>query len=68
MLMTLWRTLRPNEQLDDRLTKKWIDIGFQGMDPATDFRGSGLRGLKQLHKLCTSAKTRGKALEIYKAS
>ena len=46
MLMSLWNTLKPGEALDDRMSKKWIDIGFQGMDPATDFRGSGLLGLK----------------------
>ena len=25
-----------------------VDIGFQGKDPLTDFRGSGLLGLKHL--------------------
>ena len=66
--MTLWRTLRPDEELDNRLSKKWIDVGFQGQDPATDFRGSGFRGLKQLHTLCTSALTKAKAFEMYRAS
>ena len=28
MLMSLWNTLKPNEALDDRLSRKWIDIGF----------------------------------------
>ena len=65
MLMTLWSTLKPNETLDARLSKQWIDIGFQGMDPVTDFRGSGLLGLKQLSKLCTHTKTKSKALSMY---
>ena len=26
-----------------------VDIGFQGEDPATDFRGAGILGLKNLH-------------------
>ena len=68
MLMKLWTTLKPNETLDSRLTRKWIDIGFQGVDPATDFRGAGLLGLKQLVTLCTSANSREKALELYRAS
>ena len=66
--MSLWKTLKPDEELDDRMSKKWIDIGFQGMDPATDFRGSGLLGLKQLHKLCTRASSKEKALNMYQAS
>ena len=28
MLMKLWSTLKPNEELGERITKKWIDIGF----------------------------------------
>jgi len=33
------------------MTKQWIDIGFQGADPATDFRGAGLLGLHALIQL-----------------
>lgn len=29
----------------------WQEIGFQGKDPSTDFRGSGILGLKLLHSL-----------------
>lgn len=68
MLMKLWSTLRPGEELGDRMTRKWIDIGFQGMDPATDFRGSGLLGLTQLINLCTRPTTTDKAVEMYRAS
>ena len=32
----------------ERRSKKWSDIGFQGMDPATDFRGAGICGLRHL--------------------
>ncbi|KAF9899268.1 ELMO domain-containing protein 1, partial [Lobosporangium transversale] len=38
-LMLLWELLRPQEKLDGRYTKQWSEIGFQGKDPATDFRG-----------------------------
>jgi hypothetical protein len=27
-----------------------VSIGFQGTDPATDFRGAGMLGLSNLHK------------------
>ena len=27
-LQKFWDTLKPNEKLPDRTTKKWIDIGF----------------------------------------
>lgn len=39
----------PGIARDNRFTKQWIDIGFQGSDPVTDFRGTGLLGLVQLH-------------------
>lgn len=52
-LQKLWSTLKPDEELAERLTKKWIDIGFQGADPATDFRGSGILGLDQLLSVTT---------------
>ena len=35
-------------QLTERISKQWQDIGFQGNNPATDFRGMGLLGLKSL--------------------
>lgn len=43
LLMQLWTNLKPNERVGS-----WGDIGFQGEDPATDFRGMGLLGLIQL--------------------
>ncbi|KAK0403503.1 hypothetical protein QR680_016958 [Steinernema hermaphroditum] len=47
-LMRLWDLLMPDDELDKRISKKWQMIGFQGDDPATDFRGMGLLGLEQL--------------------
>ncbi|XP_017786006.1 PREDICTED: ELMO domain-containing protein 2 [Nicrophorus vespilloides] len=47
-LMLLWEALRPDEMLASRITKQWQDIGFQGDDPKTDFRGMGLLGLENL--------------------
>ena len=31
-----------------RVTKQWQNIGFQGEDPKTDFRGMGILGLDNL--------------------
>ena len=50
------------------MTKKWIDIGFQGADPATDFRGSGILGLNQLLSITTESAYKTKALEMYRLS
>ena len=64
-LMKLWSTLKPNEELGERKTKKWIDIGFQGDDPATDFRGSGILGLDQLSSVTTSAEYQAEGLKMF---
>jgi len=47
-LISLWNSLMPDTPLSDRITKQWQDIGFQGDDPKTDFRGMGLLGLENL--------------------
>lgn len=47
-LLLLWDELMPNDRLENRVTKQWQDIGFQGDDPKTDFRGMGILGLDNL--------------------
>ncbi|KAK7867153.1 hypothetical protein R5R35_008352 [Gryllus longicercus] len=47
-LLALWNFLMPKVPLEARITKRWQDIGFQGDDPKTDFRGMGLLGLENL--------------------
>lgn len=47
-LLLLWDELKPNDRLENRVTKQWQDIGFQGDDPKTDFRGMGMLGLDNL--------------------
>jgi hypothetical protein len=39
-----------NEIQADLKSEAWKDLGFQGEDPRTDFRGGGFMGLKQLFK------------------
>lgn len=57
MLLSLWNSLQPDRELEDRISDDWGDIGFQGMDPATDFRGMGILGLQNLHYLAKYKKT-----------
>ncbi|GAA5794809.1 hypothetical protein HPULCUR_000156 [Helicostylum pulchrum] len=47
-LMDLWNRMKPDTPLETRISKQWVDIGFQGSDPATDFRGMGMQGLLDL--------------------
>ncbi|RUS82242.1 hypothetical protein EGW08_009980, partial [Elysia chlorotica] len=48
-LNTLWRLYNADcLALPCRVGHHWTEIGFQGDDPATDFRGMGLLGLDQL--------------------
>ncbi|XP_030055237.1 ELMO domain-containing protein 1 isoform X2 [Microcaecilia unicolor] len=48
MLFKLWSLLKPGIPLQSRISKQWSEIGFQGDDPKTDFRGMGLLGLSSL--------------------
>jgi hypothetical protein len=48
-LEELWSMLRPGQaRQGGRISKDWADIGFQGTDPATDFRGMGYFSLLNL--------------------
>nr|XP_028703841.1 ELMO domain-containing protein 2 isoform X3 [Macaca mulatta] len=48
LLMKLWNLLMPTKKLNARISKQWAEIGFQGDDPKTDFRGMGILGLINL--------------------
>ncbi len=48
-LLRLWSLVRgPDVRLSARNSSDWGELGFQGTDPATDFRGMGVLGLDQL--------------------
>lgn len=47
-LLNLWALLMPGKELDSRVSNSWKELGFQGEDPKTDFRGMGLLGLENL--------------------
>lgn len=49
LLNQFWISMLPNQiRSNDFKCKDWGDVGFQGDDPSTDFRGMGLFGLNQL--------------------
>lgn len=49
LLELLWIQLKPGvARSSARLSEEWGTLGFQGKDPATDFRGMGMFGLTQL--------------------
>lgn len=48
LLSSLWKQLMPELPLKGMIGKHWTEIGFQGADPATDFRGMGLLSLENL--------------------
>ena len=54
--MSIWKNLKPSEKLLNRISKQWIEIGFQVEDPATDFRGAGELGLENLYNFSTTEK------------
>ena len=49
MLFNLWKKLKGNETQIELIDKKWLEIGFQGPDPSTDFRGAGILALYNLY-------------------
>ena len=51
-LLELWNSLT-NEKLQNRYSKQWQTIGFQGSDPSTDFRAMGMLALDNLHYFAT---------------
>ena len=50
MLLEIWSGLLndPEVKLDTLKNRKWRDLGFQGDDPSTDFRGMGMLALNSL--------------------
>ncbi len=59
----------PDKNLSKRITNEWQEIGFQGSDPATDFRGTGYLGLKQLLQMCSpDAATHLESLGMFRDS
>ncbi|KRY87242.1 Adenylyl cyclase-associated protein 2 [Trichinella pseudospiralis] len=49
-------------QLVSAVDQRWVELGFQGKDPSTDFRGMGLLGLQQLIYLCETERQKSLAM------
>ncbi|MCO5582132.1 hypothetical protein L7F22_036022 [Adiantum nelumboides] len=47
-LRELWAASFPDRQLIDLVSEQWKDMGWQGKDPSTDFRGGGFISLENL--------------------
>ncbi|KAL3629802.1 hypothetical protein CASFOL_027024 [Castilleja foliolosa] len=47
-LRQLWRLAYPDRQLPSLKSEVWKDMGWQGSDPSTDFRGGGFISLQNL--------------------
>lgn len=47
-LLKLWNVSFPDTPLEARVSQQWKELGFQGTNPSTDFRGCGVFGLSNL--------------------
>nr|GFA52841.1 hypothetical protein [Tanacetum cinerariifolium] len=47
-LRALWKASFPEEELHDLISEQWKEMGWQGKDPSTDFRGGGFISLENL--------------------
>lgn len=70
MLFTVYRILTkcPVIKAIKRMSSDWENIGFQGTDPSTDFRGVGLLGLYQLVHFVVSPDSVNLAMDTFALS
>ncbi|XP_009603976.1 uncharacterized protein LOC107773628 [Nicotiana tabacum] len=47
-LRALWKAAFPEEELHGLVSEQWKEMGWQGKDPSTDFRGAGFISLENL--------------------
>ncbi|XP_043724954.1 ELMO domain-containing protein A-like isoform X2 [Telopea speciosissima] len=47
-LRALWHAAFPEEELCGLISEQWKEMGWQGKDPSTDFRGGGFISLENL--------------------
>ncbi|XP_065859122.1 uncharacterized protein [Euphorbia lathyris] len=47
-LVALWNVAFPEEELCGLISEQWKEMGWQGKDPSTDFRGGGFISLENL--------------------
>ncbi|XP_020690203.1 ELMO domain-containing protein A isoform X1 [Dendrobium catenatum] len=47
-LRALWASTYPDQELNGLISEQWKQMGWQGKDPSTDFRGGGFISLENL--------------------
>ncbi|KAL2991362.1 hypothetical protein AAZX31_11G254500 [Glycine max] len=47
-LRALWSASFPDQELQSLISDQWKEMGWQGRDPSTDFRGAGFISLENL--------------------
>ncbi|CAA3013078.1 Hypothetical predicted protein [Olea europaea subsp. europaea] len=47
-LRALWNAAFPEDELQGLISEQWKEMGWQGKDPSTDFRGGGFISLENL--------------------
>ncbi|KAF8390638.1 hypothetical protein HHK36_025165 [Tetracentron sinense] len=47
-LRALWSATYPGQELHGLISEQWKEMGWQGRDPSTDFRGAGFISLENL--------------------
>ncbi|NXJ71778.1 ELMD3 protein, partial [Rostratula benghalensis] len=68
ILQTIYKKLTRSRLGCPRYGAHWEELGFQGVDPGTDLRGTGMLGLMQMLYFVMDARTLPLALEIFKLS
>ncbi|XP_042333036.1 ELMO domain-containing protein 3 [Sceloporus undulatus] len=68
ILQTIYKKLTSSRFDCARYGAHWEDLGFQGMDPGTDLRGTGLLGLMQTLYFVMDSRILPVAREIFKLS
>uniref|UniRef100_A0A8C8VL92 ELMO domain containing 3 n=1 Tax=Pelusios castaneus TaxID=367368 RepID=A0A8C8VL92_9SAUR len=68
ILQTIYKKLTGSKFDCPRYGTHWEELGFQGMDPGTDLRGTGLFGLIQILYFVMDSRTLPLARDIFKLS
>ncbi|XP_066062231.1 ELMO domain-containing protein 3 isoform X2 [Chamaea fasciata] len=68
ILQTIYRQLTRSRLGCPRYGAHWEDLGFQGADPGTDLRGTGMLGLMQILFFVLDSRTLPLAQEIFRLS
>ncbi|XP_041280619.1 ELMO domain-containing protein 3 isoform X2 [Onychostruthus taczanowskii] len=68
ILQTIYRQLTRSRLGCPRYGEHWEELGFQGADPGTDLRGTGMLGLMQILFFVLDSRTLPLAREIFQLS